>query len=75
MPMTAFDAFRCCFILLLCLATPARALEPISLQLNFTHQFQFAGYYAAIEQGYYREVGWKSNWSKAAACRLPRRPC
>jgi len=57
MPMTAFDAFRCCFILLLCLATPARALEAISLQLNFTHQFQFAGYYAAIEQGYYRDAG------------------
>ena len=57
MPMKAFDAFRCCFILLLCLTTPARALEAISLQLNFTHQFQFAGYYAAIEQGYYREAG------------------
>ena len=57
MPMKAFDAFRCCFILLLCLATQARALEPVSLQLNFTHQFQFAGYYAAIEQGYYREAG------------------
>jgi diguanylate cyclase (GGDEF)-like protein/PAS domain S-box-containing protein len=57
MPMKAFDAFRCCFILLLCLATPARALEAVSLQLNFTHQFQFAGYYAAIEQGYYREAG------------------
>ncbi|KAB0332206.1 EAL domain-containing protein [Janthinobacterium lividum] len=49
--------WRCFFLLLLCLATPARALEPVTLQLNFTHQFQFAGYYAAIEQGYYREAG------------------
>ena len=57
MPMKASDAFRCCFILLLCLATPVRALEAVSLHLNFTHQFQFAGYYAAIEQGYYREAG------------------
>ncbi|WP_425253078.1 EAL domain-containing protein [Janthinobacterium sp. NFX145] len=57
MPMKAPDAFRCCFFLLLCLVTPARALEPVSLHLNFTHQFQFAGYYAAIEQGYYREAG------------------
>jgi signal transduction histidine kinase len=27
------------------------------LQLKWTHQFQFAGYYAAIEQGYYRKAG------------------
>ncbi|WP_258003181.1 diguanylate cyclase domain-containing protein, partial [Janthinobacterium sp. AD80] len=48
-----------CLFLLLFLAVPARAqaLERVALQLNFTHQFQFAGYYAAIEQGYYREAG------------------
>lgn len=27
------------------------------LQLKWFHQFQFAGYYAAKQQGYYREVG------------------
>ena len=27
------------------------------LQLKWTHQFQFAGYYAALEQGYYRAAG------------------
>ncbi|HYN78824.1 MAG TPA: ABC transporter substrate-binding protein [Lamprocystis sp. (in: g-proteobacteria)] len=27
------------------------------LQLKWTHQFQFAGYYAAQAQGYYREAG------------------
>ncbi len=32
-------------------------LEPIRLQLKWLHQFQFAGYYAAIEQGYYRQLG------------------
>ena len=31
--------------------------EPIVLQLRWYHQFQFAGYYAAVEQGFYREVG------------------
>lgn len=33
--------------------------EPTSirLQLRWLHQFQFAGYYAAIEQGYYRDAG------------------
>ena len=33
------------------------ALTPLRLQLKWQHQFQFAGYYAAIEQGYYRNVG------------------
>ena len=35
----------------------ARALEPVSLQLKWTHQFQFAGYYAALEKGFYEEEG------------------
>jgi len=36
---------------------PSQAIEPIRLQLKWLHQFQFAGYYAALEQGYYREAG------------------
>lgn len=32
-------------------------LEKVSLQLSWKHQFQFAGYYAAIEKGYYQEAG------------------
>ena len=36
---------------------PAKTLDHVRLQLKWTHQFQFAGYYAAIEQGYYREAG------------------
>jgi two-component system cell cycle sensor histidine kinase/response regulator CckA len=35
----------------------ANELERVSLQLKWRHQFQFAGYYAAIEKGFYREVG------------------
>ncbi|WP_246246948.1 GGDEF domain-containing protein [Candidatus Methylobacter favarea] len=31
--------------------------EKIHLQLRWHHQFQFAGYYAALEQGYYRQAG------------------
>lgn len=31
--------------------------ETVSLQLKWSHQFQFAGYYAAIEKGFYREEG------------------
>ncbi|MBE0648068.1 MAG: hypothetical protein IH596_09810, partial [Bacteroidales bacterium] len=32
----------------------------VKLQLKWKHQFQFAGYYAAIEQGYYRDEGFFS---------------
>lgn len=38
-------------------ASPARALDRVSLQLKWKHQFQFAGYYAAIEKGFYRDAG------------------
>lgn len=38
-------------------ATAAPAGRPVTLQLKWYHQFQFAGYYAALEQGYYREAG------------------
>jgi diguanylate cyclase (GGDEF)-like protein/PAS domain S-box-containing protein len=38
-------------------AAPVGAIESITLQLKWTHAFQFAGYYAAKEQGYYREAG------------------
>lgn len=31
------------------------ANETVTLQLKWRHQFQFAGYYAAIKKGYYRE--------------------
>lgn len=36
---------------------PATALEQVSVQLKWKHQFQFAGYYAALEQGFYRDAG------------------
>ncbi|RLD83449.1 MAG: hypothetical protein DRJ07_06640 [Bacteroidetes bacterium] len=32
-------------------------LTQVKLQLKWKHQFQFAGYYAAIEKGYYKELG------------------
>jgi diguanylate cyclase (GGDEF)-like protein len=32
-------------------------LQVIDFQLRWKHQFQFAGYYAAIAQGYYQEEG------------------
>ncbi|MCU4155381.1 ABC transporter substrate-binding protein [Carboxylicivirga sp. A043] len=31
--------------------------DTVVLQLKWKHQFQFAGFYAAIEQGYYKDAG------------------
>ncbi len=46
------------FVTASCFLGPsAHALEPINLQLKYLHQFQFAGYYAALEKGYYRDAG------------------
>jgi diguanylate cyclase (GGDEF)-like protein len=33
------------------------AAEPVLVQLRWHHQFQFAGYYMALQQGYYRDAG------------------
>lgn len=38
-------------------STHSLALDKVSLQLKWFHQFQFAGYYAALEQGFYRDLG------------------
>jgi ABC-type nitrate/sulfonate/bicarbonate transport system substrate-binding protein len=44
-----------CLVLLT--GSHANALEAVSLQLKWLHQFQFAGYYQALEQGFYRKAG------------------
>lgn len=41
------------------LVQPAAALEKVSVQLKWKHQFQFAGLYAAIDQGYFRDAGFE----------------
>jgi len=51
-----------CLTIFIIISAPAWSLpsnvpEKISLQLKWTHQFQFAGYYAAKEQGYYENSG------------------
>ncbi len=52
---------RCLLALIAMVAIPAMASaapgKPITLQLYWKHQFQFAGYYAAIERGFYRDAG------------------
>jgi PAS domain S-box-containing protein len=46
-----------CALALACWLQPAAAAEKVSIQLKWQHQFQFAGYYAAQDQGYYRDAG------------------
>ena len=62
------QVFLCWLPLLACLmANPAFALEKVTLQLKWTHAFQFAGYYAAQQQGYYRDAGLEVNIVEAAS--------
>lgn len=51
---------------------PGPALEPVRLQLKWTHQFQFAGYYAAVAKGYYAEEGFDVTLIEGEATRSPR---
>jgi ABC-type nitrate/sulfonate/bicarbonate transport system substrate-binding protein len=52
---------RACAVLVACFgllgAPPARAVDSVTLQLKWKHQFQFGGYYAALEKGFYRDAG------------------
>lgn len=43
--------------LLVCLPLFGYANDKVVLQLKWKHQFQFAGYYAAKQQGYYQAAG------------------
>lgn len=43
--------------MLIAAPSSAQESEKIIIQLNWFHQFQFAGYYAAKEQGFYQEYG------------------
>ena len=47
------------------LPLPSQALETVTLQLKWLHQFQFVGYYAAKAKGYYKDVGLDVNMIEA----------
>jgi len=49
----------CILLALAAVASPltAAADEEVVIQLKWLHQFQFAGFYAALEQGYFAEEG------------------
>jgi len=53
-----------CLFCLICFSTAVSALatavdqdDVVHLQLKWKHQFQFAGYYAALEKGFYADEG------------------
>ncbi len=53
-----FSSFPSIFIAFLVLTAPlANAADKVVLQLKWTHAYQFAGYYAAKELGYYDIAG------------------
>ncbi len=63
---TKCNALRsvCCLAVLIALWSCApcangqeKGPTPVRLQLKWSHQFQFAGFYAAVEKGYYGESG------------------
>lgn len=45
------------FLFIFLVSTQAHELKKVSVQLQWKHQFEYAGFYAAIEQGYYRNLG------------------
>ena len=55
--MGIFKTLICVAVCWLVLASKSWALETVTLQLKWKHQFQFAGYYAAREKGFYRDAG------------------
>ncbi len=47
-------------------AASAAELTPVTVQLKWRHQFQFAGYYVAEARGYYRDAGLEVRFVEAS---------
>ena len=44
-------------MLVLPVSTQASELKPVRFMLQWSHQAQFAGYYVALDKGFYRDKG------------------
>jgi len=55
--MKFFNNFIKILLLLSITNLYAQELDKVSLQLQWKHQFEFAGFYAAKEKGFYKDVG------------------
>ncbi|PKM10448.1 MAG: hypothetical protein CVV13_13070, partial [Gammaproteobacteria bacterium HGW-Gammaproteobacteria-3] len=65
------ESARIPLILLCALFSVTVQAEPIHMQLRWHHQFQFAGYYAAVAKGYYQKAGLDVIIHAGAPGRLP----
>jgi PAS domain S-box-containing protein len=65
--------FACACALALA-ALPAQALDHVTVQLKWHHQFQFAGFYVAQAKGYYREAGLDVNLLELPNGTIPTEP-
>jgi len=70
-PATRLAALLLCLIVGCLQAGAQTQLEAVTLQLKWKHAFQFAGYYAAIEQGYYADAGFDVTLQELADARSP----
>ena len=59
------------FFPLMSSAVDKQPLQTIDFQLRWKHQFQFAGYYAAIEKGFYQQEGLEVRLHEGAPDRIP----
>ena len=50
--------FLLIFLSVVCLSSVYAEDESVSIQLKWKHSFQFAGYYAALEKGFYKVEGY-----------------
>lgn len=50
-------SYSCLIACMIFWGNSAFALEKVTLQLKWSHAYQFAGYYAAKELGYYKDAG------------------
>lgn len=55
--MSVKNLFKWAAVAALLCAAPARAADSFALQLKWVTQSQFAGYYVALEKGFYEEEG------------------
>ena len=59
-PKESISMFKSLYLVVftaLFLTLPSLALEKVTLQLQWKHQFEFAGFYMAKEKGFYKDVG------------------
>ena len=55
--VTCLSVISMIFLPIAAFSETENEVEKVSIQLQWKHQFEFAGFYAAKEKGYYSEAG------------------